>query len=61
MNIYAFFRGKVVREKNSLFLKKSNVRFFKKQAVFFRGCLHCRKTYIYSSFGVKGVKGVKGR
>jgi len=33
-------RGALFTEKNGLFLKKSNARFFQKQAVFFRICTH---------------------
>jgi hypothetical protein len=43
-----FFMGRPYAGKNSLFLKKSNARFFQKQAVFFRGHFPCRKMHIYA-------------
>jgi hypothetical protein len=39
---------KTVRKKNSLFLKKFSVRFFQKQAVFFRERPPPEKMHIYA-------------
>jgi hypothetical protein len=46
-----FFAWKKTSKKNSLFLKKSNVRFFQKQAVFFRERPSPEKMHIYAFSG----------
>jgi hypothetical protein len=40
--------GMLIAKKNRLFLKKSNVRFFQKQPVFFKGQFLPRKMHIYA-------------
>jgi hypothetical protein len=40
--------GMPFAKKNRLFLKKSSVRFFYKQPVFFCGHLPCKKMHIYA-------------
>jgi len=43
-----FFMGRPFAKKNRLFLKKSNVRFFQKQPVFFSEHFPCMKMHIYA-------------
>jgi hypothetical protein len=43
-----FSAYKMFTEKNSLFFKKSNARFFQKQAVFFRELHGLDKMHIYA-------------